>query len=135
MISSPYEARKFIVDELERRLVGPLAEDEVIPNRAYDTYHTGFLSPARTPVDEEEDDQDTGDSNSDNGADEAIMTLANLSQQSAMGMSFQVDPTDTAPIRLVASWAEYKSIERKREDNSSNTGSSEAECCVCKRRC
>jgi len=98
-------ARNFVVHELENRLVGPFAEDEVIRNRAYDTYHTGFLSPARTPVDEEEDDQDSTESDPDTGAGDSIMTLANLSQQSAMGMSFQIVPAGV--VRLMATWAEY----------------------------
>ncbi len=106
-IQTPRAARELIVDALCRRLVGPLAEDEIIPNTAYDTYHTGFLSPARTPVDEEEDDQDSADSDPDTGAGEATLTLANLAQQSAMGMSFQVDPGHNMPVRLTAVWAEY----------------------------
>ncbi len=112
---TPRDCRDLIIDVLRRRLVGPLADDETIPNRAYDTYHTGFLSPARTPVDEEEDDQDTGDSDADTGAAEAIMTLANLSQQGAMGMSFQVDPEFAMPVRLRAMWAEYVPVEIERE--------------------
>lgn len=111
MSHTPLEARDFIVEELRRRLIGPSTEDEILSNRAYDTYHMGFLTPAGTLVDKEEDDQDGADSEPETGAGEAVMTLANLSQQSAMGISFQVDPYSTSTIFLIARWAEYVPVE------------------------
>lgn len=105
-------ARNFVVDELERRLVGPLAGDEMLPNRAYDTYHTGFLSPSGTLIENDEDEQDSADSEMGAGAGEAIMTLANLSQQSALGISFQIDLDTSTSVRLIARWAEYVPVEQ-----------------------
>lgn len=104
---SSREARDLVVDDLKKRLIGPFEEDEVIDNRPGDVYHTGSLTPIGTLIDKEEDDQETGSSEPDTGAGESIMTLANLSQQSAMGMSFQIDPNAKSTVILEARWAEY----------------------------
>ena len=52
------EARELMVKELRRYLVGPREEGEEIQGRVFDYYHTGFLCPNGTLVDEEEHDQE-----------------------------------------------------------------------------
>ena len=100
--------REFLLSALRRYLVGPIEDSERINERASDRYHTGYLSPCGAPLSEEEDDQietaDDGDSVSN--SIESILSLANVSQQSAMGMTFQVKaPGDL--FLLEAVWAEY----------------------------
>lgn len=102
------DGRKLLVSELRRYLVGPLEDVEQINERASDRYHTGYLSPCGSSVSEEEDDQtETGDDgDSVSSSVESILSLANVSQQSAMGMTFQVKvPGDL--LLVEATWAEY----------------------------
>lgn len=102
------EARSLLISDLRKYLVGPAEGDaEVIPERASDRYHVGSLSPSGTAVSQEEDDasdsNDTGGSEGKNG--DGVLTLANASQQSAMGFTFQV-PVG-ARVLIDASWADY----------------------------
>ena len=84
-------ARQVLVSDLRRYLVGPLDEEERIPEKPIDRYHAGLLSPPQTPIDAEEDDQEQGDQEVDSGVGESILALVNVRQQSAMGMTFQVE--------------------------------------------
>jgi hypothetical protein len=63
-------ARQTLVNDLRRYLVGPLDEDERIPEKPIDRYHAGLLSPPQTPIDAEEDDQERGDQEVDSGVGE-----------------------------------------------------------------
>ncbi len=100
------DARDLLVEDLRRYLVGPVSPDEVISESPGDRYHTGFLSPSGTPLDDEEDDhEDVGDE-VDAGGGESILSLANVSQQSAMGFTFQVAGGAPA-LSLRVSWGEY----------------------------
>src|SRR4051794_39875067 len=94
----PRDARSQLIADLRRYLVGPIGRDEVIRESPGDRYHTGYLSPSNTAIDDEEDDlEDAGDE--EDGGGESILSLANVSQQSAMGLTFQVLP-DAAPLRV-----------------------------------
>ena len=102
------DGRELLVSALRRYLVGPLDDAEQIGERASDRYHTGYLSPCGAAVSEEEDDQtETGDDGDIvSGSVESILSLANVSQQSAMGMTFQVKaPGDLLLVEAI--WAEY----------------------------
>src|SRR5579884_1922048 len=107
MSSAAVLAREQLLGDLRRYLVGPVEEQERILESASDRYHTGFLSPSGTPVDEEEDDLEEVGEELDAGGGESILTLANVSQQSAMGMTFQVE-AGSAPLELTVKWAEYR---------------------------
>ena len=120
------EARDILVADLRKYLLGPAEGDnEVIPERASDRYHVGSLSPSGTTISQEEDDatdsNDTGGSEGSNG--DGVLTLANATQQSAMGFTFQV-PVNKR-VRIDASWAEYlaESIERPKKGAGSNVQS------------
>ncbi len=97
-------ARSLLVADLERFLVGPLEDREVIGERASDRYHTGYLSPSGTPMSAEEDDG--GGSSDDDHADD-VLVLANMHQQGAMGFTFQV-ASNAPTLRVTARWAEYE---------------------------
>jgi hypothetical protein len=109
-------ARQSIVEQLRTFLVGPLEELEEIRSAApafetpHDRYHCGFLSPAGKEIDPNEDDQDSNGDDLESGAGDSILTLANVKEQSAMGMTFQVQGLQT-PLLLVVRWGEYKAVE------------------------
>lgn len=108
MGTGPVAAREDLIRGLRRYTVGPLDPAECIPERASERYHTGFLSPAGTPIDPEEDDQPANDEADEaGGVGDSILALANLSRQSAMGMTFQVDPPHAA-LLLRVEWANYQ---------------------------
>ncbi len=100
-------AREGLVTGLGRYFVGPLSEDEEIRENPWDRYHTGFLTPPEIDVDAEEDDQDDTQDVGEGGGGESILALANVSQQSAMGMTFHVLPKDIQ-LTLKVRWATYE---------------------------
>ena len=102
------EARDLLIADLRKYLLGPAeGDDEAIPERASDRYHLGSLAPSGTAISQEEDDatdsNGTGGSEGSNG--DGVLTLANATQQSAMGFTFQV-PINRR-VLIDASWAEY----------------------------
>jgi len=99
-------ARRTLVTDLRRYLIGPLDPGERIPEKAVDRYHAGLLSPPRMPIDAEEDEQERGEQEPDSGAGESILALTNVSQQSALGMTFQVQGP-ARPLVLRTRWAGY----------------------------
>jgi len=101
------EARDMLLADLRRYLVGPIHPDEVIRESPGDRYHTGYLSPSGTPIEDEEDDlEDVGDDDDDGGGGESILSLANVSQQGAVGITFQV-LLDSPALQLTVRWGEY----------------------------
>ena len=137
-------ARRLLIDDLRRFLVGPsggpeeildagqLKTDGVTTRRfinqtPYDFYHTGFLSPPTTQVNPAEDEQDEQSSDSEQSAGESVLVLANAAQQAAMGLTCQVsDPT--IPIRVRVSWATYELEELPvKEDDKESVANSEEE--------
>ena len=101
------EARRMIAAAIRKNLVGPERLDEVITEMARVRYHTGFLSPAQTPLDPEEDDQEITEEEPDTGSGESILTLTGCRRQSAMGMTFQVDDANPPLLTAEVSWADY----------------------------
>jgi len=115
MTSNPaVGARQRMVSDLRRYLIGPFEPNERIPEKPIDRYHAGMLSPPQTPIDAEEDDQEAGDQDAESGAGESILALINVRQQSAMGMTFQVEGA-RRKLCLRASWAGY-TPEREKEN-------------------
>jgi len=116
------KARAGLVGDLRTYLVGPVEGDqELIPERASDRYHTGILWPSGTELAPEEDDleagEDVGGASTQSG--EGVFALANASQQSAIGFTFQLP--DGVPVDIEASWANYVAEERediRRSDSS-----------------
>lgn len=100
----PRAARALLVADLNRFMVGPIAERERIPERAHDRYHTGYLSPTGSVIPEDEDDQNSigDDEHADN-----ILVLANQHQQGALGITVQVADGGTS-LTLAVSWADYR---------------------------
>jgi hypothetical protein len=124
-MSEHTDARNLLVEWLRAHLIGPHAgESETlaagfrkietgryfITQTAADFYHTGFLSPVSTGIEPEEDEQDSQGYDADQGLGENIMTLSNAAQQSAMGVTFQLD-NPAAVLSLRVSWGEYQLAE------------------------
>ncbi len=62
---NPADARRLVVERLEKDLVGPDAADEVLENRPSDVYLTGILWPIGDRLGGEDDDSGTGDEQED----------------------------------------------------------------------
>ena len=99
------DARKRILNEVERYFVGPEAKDEIIEDNPWDFYHTAMLWPHGELIDPDEDDQDNSSGMADDAA-EGVLNMANCAQQSAMGISTQLEKSDQK-ISIDISWGEY----------------------------
>ena len=97
-------ARKRILEEVDRYFVGPSTQDEVIEDNPWDFYHTAMLWPVGELIDSDEDDQEGGAEGDD--AAEGILNMANCAQQSAMGISTQLEKVDQT-ITIDFTWGEY----------------------------
>jgi len=103
-LSNNQDARKRILEEVDRYFVGPGAEDEVIEDNPWDFYHTAMLWPVGEMIGSDEDDQEGGAEGGD--AAEGILNMANCAQQSAMGISTQLEKVDQTVI-IDFTWGEY----------------------------
>lgn len=101
-------------------------EFPVIEQTPYDFYHTGFLSPTTTEIDEEEDDQEEQGSDLDHGTGEGIMVMANSAQQAAMGMTFQIKEPEIH-VAVTARWAKYVLEVMPKEDEGAGSADTERE--------
>ena len=99
------ESREKILQEVDRYFVGPRAIDEVVEDNPWDFYHTAMLWPYGEMIDPDEDDQDNASGMQDD-ASEGILNMANCGQQSAMGISTQLEKVDQI-ITVDVSWGEY----------------------------
>jgi len=99
------EARGKILEEVDRYFVGPGTSDEVIQDNPWDFYHTAMLWPVGEMIDPDEDDQDNATGMADDDA-EGILNMANCAQQSAMGISTQLEKLDQT-VTIDFSWGEY----------------------------
>jgi len=100
-----FESRERILEEVERYFVGPGALDEVIEDNPWDFYHTAMLWPYGELIDPDEDDQENATGMADDSA-EGILNMANCGQQSAMGISTQLEKVDQT-ILVDIDWGEY----------------------------
>ena len=108
-IEAERAVRDKLIDELRTFMVGPASANEVIEEKASDRYHLGYLSPSGTEVDPEEDQSETVADKEDDGSDDVVMALANVREQSAMGLTFHVESADV-PIVIFAGWGEYEPV-------------------------
>ena len=115
--SSEIDCRQFLIDALERELVGPKNADELLDDSPQQRYIAGQLAPARETVEAEpEADEELGieeadvtpDAEAADGVDaetDASISRARSESLSSLGMSFVVEPNTT--IELRAWWGEY----------------------------
>jgi hypothetical protein len=124
MSANKVQARRSIVNDLRRFMVGPASgESETIragrrviakdgSSRVFldqspaDFYHTGMLWPPHSEIDDEEDEQDDQGGDGEAGSGDSVMVLANVSQQAAIGITFQVADTKVS-LTAGADWGIY----------------------------
>ncbi len=108
-----------LIDDLRKYLIGPVeGDEETIPERAYDRYHIGILSPSGVVIPQEEigdmdDSEDVGGASAQKG--DGVLALANAAQQSAIGFTFQV-PVDVK-VKIDVAWADYVASIREAIEN------------------
>jgi hypothetical protein len=100
------EAREVILKEVDQHFVGPRSPDETIEDNPWDFYHTAMLWPYGEQLDPYEDDQELASGMADDSSSEGILNMANCGQQSAMGISTQLEKR-TQKIWVNVSWGEY----------------------------
>ncbi len=109
------EIRESLLEALEADLVGPMAEDEVLPVRPSRWYLTGFLVPYGAADEQRYDPQameqlasgPEGDSDDDRGDQQASVSRPFL--PSSCGVSVMVPP-DCNELEVEARWGEYERL-------------------------
>lgn len=99
-----YEARRTIVDFLEKDLFGPVEEDEVLDEYPLGYYSLGILYPQNSSVDDTED-MATATPHADDEYDEEI-SMSNLYYPSTMAISTTVS-AETEHINIKVEAAQY----------------------------
>ena len=129
MLDDYYQFRRNLVDALERDLLGPAAEDEVINDPPTMKYIAGVLFPR----DAERSDpaQDLGeDASSDEGADDSgawdpAVSMSYVRYPCSMGMTMAVDSTATQRIFVTVAGARYVPAEDRAGKGAPRVGDTE----------
>lgn len=98
------EVRQYLLEELEKDLVGPDSPDEELKESPTSYYLTGILYPANTEIDPEED-RDSAEASDDEDEIDTGTLMATASNPSAIGLTFTV-PVDSS-IKIYISAAIY----------------------------
>ncbi|MCK6530350.1 DISARM system helicase DrmA [Myxococcota bacterium] len=114
MSSTPtrLEVRDHLVQALAYDLVGPMREDELLPQRPTRWYLTGFLVPRTAPEEQKYDplaDEDLGGGlpgDADDDHEEARAPAARVFFPSSLGLSVIV-PEGARSLTVTARWGEY----------------------------
>lgn len=121
--------RDILIERLERDLIGPHAEDEVLTSRPSDVYLTGILWPRETRMGAEEDDRfglsGAQDSEMQSGGEEEEISLAGLSRPCSAGVSFAARRAEqAAEVDISVHFATYEPFTPTDTDGaiSSETG-------------
>lgn len=106
-----YEARNMIKDILEKDLIGPLSEDEIITEYPIVYYVSGKLYPQQCQLNQEHvSSEDIGETD-----EEQSILLDKGGNPSAMGISFSI-LKKTKKIYLSVKAAIYESVEKKEDE-------------------
>ncbi len=115
--------RDILVQRLEKDLVGPFEENEIITSRPSDVYLTGILWPKSTKMSPEDDDPlavssvsgDEVDESSSSGEEEEV-SKSGMTRPSTAGISFAVTSQDKEPSIIVQiNFAVYKQMDDSNE--------------------
>lgn len=111
----PVDARLLVAERLEKDLVGPDREDEILENRPSDVYLTGILWPIGDRMGGEEDDSGTGDADEDDVP--STPGLAGQQRPCTMGLSFATTSnSEETRVDLEIRFATYEPQAETRED-------------------
>lgn len=101
-----YKARSVIVDVVERDLVGPVTDDEILAESPLSYYVAGKLYPQGMDDNSELEEQGCEAEDLEDSYDSPIV-LSSQRRQSSMGISFVLDGANKA-ISIIAQYAIYK---------------------------
>ena len=117
-----YTFRRTLVDELERELIGPSEEEEVIEDPPITQYLSGILFPQGVTTEWFDDDPPSGSDDEEGESPDPPVSLANVRYPSSMGMTFAVDKDFSGDIHLDISLARYAPIEGDGDFTDESTG-------------
>ena len=106
--------RDRLVEALRFDLLGPEADDEVLPQSPKTRYLIGQLAPRNTEIDAVEDDQGLAQSEDEEGAEGQVPLRASL-EANSIGVSVVVDGS-VESVDVVATWGEYQAIKKTVEE-------------------
>ncbi len=120
-------ARERILAELRRELMGPTSKDEAFKEFPTSRYLVGRLAPTKSTYEDYASDIDPsendsleagsiGNTDSEDGIEEATPPLTLAFNPSSFGLSFLIDG-NVSNIRILVSWGDYK----KENDNEGNS--------------
>ena len=109
--------RSEIIRLFKALLLGPLADDEVIPSRPVDTYLTGILWPEGAPLDTTEDDQQDGTPVNEDGETDGGVPGYRTVRPCSIGLTFAVD-ADISVVVSLANTARYTPVEVESSEGS-----------------
>jgi hypothetical protein len=92
-MNSPVETRSFLLERIERDLVGPLDlanPVEVLRDNPADKYLTGILFPRQLAIPEEEDDELPPSDDEENSGNETAVPLSQCVRPASAGLSFTI---------------------------------------------
>lgn len=109
-LAEQYEVRDELIGALERDIVGPREELEVLEDAPFSTYLAGVLYPAElgTPDEAEEVDEEDEAEGGDTTYTDPPVSLANTRYPSSMGLTFSVDTNRASAISVRISAARYE---------------------------
>jgi len=110
--------RDLFLSRLQKDLVGPLSDDEVITDRPGDRYLTGILFPQKTALGpDQDDDADTSGDAEEGGPGAEAVAGANMMRPSTAGLSFALwSPTGSVPaITIGITGARYLGVDPDQE--------------------
>ncbi len=118
---SQLQTRANLVEALRADLVGPMLDDEVLPQRPSRWYLTGFIVPKSAPIDQRSDptaDEDTDNglaTDSDDNKEDTGRAAARSFFPASIGLS-TVIPGSATSLRIQASWGEYHQLSSQESD-------------------
>jgi len=105
-----------MVHALERDIVGPGAEDEVIVDAPLTKYIAGILYPKSADTLNTDEDNDLPDDDGEDFAPDPPIALANVRYPSSMGITFAVDAEEPS-VSVEASAARYEELKGASADS------------------
>lgn len=115
----PEQVRTRIVERLRADLLGPMAQDEIIPDRPTERYTTGILYPKDQGYSPEEDDEggDEADDNEVPSLQSEAAPMWSARKPATAGLSFALDALESTPrVQVVVRAGVYRLVEGLQSD-------------------
>lgn len=115
-LSEFYDFRDRLLRGLERDLLGPSREDEVLSDPPITRYITGILFPTDNNASPPEQDGELDDEVDEGGPPDAPVAMAHVRYPSSMGLTFAVDLAVTRKVTVAIQAARYEPSEPPEPD-------------------